>query len=379
MGPEQDLRSPGPLADVTVVDLSRMLPGAGAVRQLLDLGARVVKVEEPGVGDPLRLVPPLVDGVGVPFAALLRGVRSVELDLATERGARAVRRLARSADVLIESFRPGTLERWGLGRDELARINPALVVCSLPSWPSGGPCSSEVGHDLNFIARAGLLEQWNGDDLPPIQVADFTAGLLAATSIVAALLHRERTGRGSLLEQSLGAAVLPWVTLPWASAAAGGDHALGLLLGGAVPCYGLYTCGDGRRVAVGALEPKFWIRLVEMLGLPHLAGNALDTGEAVRREIREAFARYPARHWVDRAREAGLPLTEVTTLTGAMEDPCLRTAAGPGTVEFPGGTLLEFPGSWLGTVVSRARRVPALGEHTAEVLEEIGLGEAGRS
>ncbi len=376
MGAGSSRTGEGTLAGVTVVDLSRMLPGAVASRQLVDLGARVIKVEEPGTGDPLRVVPPLAGGVGVAFATLLRGVESVELDLATDRGAAAVRRLARGADVLLESFRPGTLERWGLGRGDLGRLNPGLVVCSLPSWPSGGSCRDEVGHDLNFIARAGLLANLEEPRVPPYQLADVTAGLLAATSILAALLARARTGRGAVLEQPLGTAALAWTALPRAAATAGGEDLMARLLGGHAPCYGLYRCGDGRSLAVGALEPKFWLGFVRMLGLPHLADAGLDTGEAgaaARREVLEALGANPAAHWAELARAEGLPVTVVATVEESVGDPCLQDELPPEEVELPDGSSLPLPGSWLAAAGRRALRAPSLGEHTKAVLREIGL------
>ena len=151
--------APGPLAGLVVLDASRMLPGAVLARVLLDLGARVVKVEAPG-GDPMRAVPPRVDGVGAGFRALLAGAESVALDLADPAGAEALRRLALGADVLVESFRPGTMETWGLGWAALAALNPRLVYGSLPAFAGG--CAGRVGHDLDLAARSGLLELLGG-------------------------------------------------------------------------------------------------------------------------------------------------------------------------------------------------------------------------
>jgi crotonobetainyl-CoA:carnitine CoA-transferase CaiB-like acyl-CoA transferase len=216
-----------------VVNIARMLPGAVLARQLLDLGARLIKVEEPGTGDPMRMVPPLVDGIGVGFATFLRGSESVTLDLRDReflRGSESVtldlrdredaerlRRLATHADVLVESFRPGILEGWNLGWDDLQPKNPRLVWCSLSSFGSASEVRDRVAHDLNLSAMAGVLDLVGGR-VPRLQLADITSGLLAASSILASLLARERDGQGRRLEQPLAAGPLPFAmarAFPW--------------------------------------------------------------------------------------------------------------------------------------------------------------------
>jgi len=366
-----------PLAGTLVLDLSRMLPGAVLVRQLVDLGARVIKVEDPLTGDVLRLVPPMAGEAGAGFAAFFRGVESVCLDPRRPGDAQSIRRLARRADVVIESFRPGVLERWGLGTETLREANPALIVCSLPGYDPEGPCAAEAGHDLNFVARSGLLRHLGAPDaVPVVQLADFTAGLLAANAVVAALLHRERTGEGTVLHVPLARAPLPWLTWALADHVADGDSIHRTLLGGGVPSYRLYTCAGGRRVALGALEPKLWTGFLAMLGLEHLAAAGLEPGEDGRsagRQVAEALAAHPAAHWIARARELGLPLTAVATLEEALADPCVT--AGRETVLCPGGGELEVPGPWLPvTPPAGPRRVPALGEHTGAVLREVAEG-----
>jgi crotonobetainyl-CoA:carnitine CoA-transferase CaiB-like acyl-CoA transferase len=144
-----------PLDGMVVVDVSRMLPGGVLARQLLDLGARLIKIEEPGTGDPMRMVPPIVDGIGIGFQTLLRGAESVCLDLTTDEGQRRLRRLASRADILVESFRPGTMAGWGLGYEALAEVNPQLVWCSLSSFGRGEPVRHRLAHDLNLIALTG--------------------------------------------------------------------------------------------------------------------------------------------------------------------------------------------------------------------------------
>ena len=167
-----------PLAGTLVLDLSRMLPGAVLARHLIDLGARLIKVEEPGTGDPMRMVPPQIEGIGVGFATFFRGAESVVLDLREAEDAKRVLRLATHADVLVESFRPGTLEKWGLGWDDLHAKNPRLVWCSLSSFGSNPEVHDLVAHDLNLSAMAGILDLVGGR-VPRLQLADITSGLLA--------------------------------------------------------------------------------------------------------------------------------------------------------------------------------------------------------
>lgn len=226
--------TPLPLKGVLVLDLSRMLPGAVLARQLLDLGGRLIKVEEPGTGDPMRMVPPQVGGIGVGFATFFRGAESITLDLRDPKDAERVRRLATHADVLIESFRPGTLESWGLGWDRLYAKNPRLVWCSLSSFGSAPEIRDRVAHDLNLSAMAGILDLVGGR-VPRLQLADITSGLLAGSAILAGLLGRERDGTGRRLEQPLAAGPLPFLTWSWAEQAVGGGGTLDTLLGGVCP------------------------------------------------------------------------------------------------------------------------------------------------
>ncbi|HSM50345.1 MAG TPA: CaiB/BaiF CoA-transferase family protein [Thermoanaerobaculia bacterium] len=365
---------PPTLSGMLVLDLSRLLPGAVLARQLADLGARVVKVEEPGVGDPLRLVPPQVEGVGIAFAALLAGVESVVLDLRRTTDAARLRRLVLEADVLVESFRPGTLESWGLGLDELTAANPRLVACSLPAWPGDGPRAARVAHDLNLTAETGALELLGGG-VPALQLADVGAGLLAATAVAAALLRRERTGRGARIVQPLACGVLPFLTWALAEAGLGRERVLATLLGGGVPCYRRYAAGDGRELTVAALEPKFWAALVEALELPELAGAGLafgPAGEGVVDAVQARLAAAPCDHWTELAAALGLPLAAVRTLEEAAADPALSAAGATAALPLPGGGATVTSGPWIPSLsLPSGRPAPRLGEHTDSILGEL--------
>ncbi len=362
------------LTGILVLDVSRLLPGGVLARQLLDLGARLIKIEEPGVGDPMRMVPPVVGGVGIGFAALLRGAESVCLDLTSDEGQEQLRRLVSRADVLVESFRPGTMRGWGLGYEALAKTNPRLVWCSLSSFGRGEAVRRRLAHDLNLIALSGALDAM-GPEQPRLQLADVGAGMLAASSVLAALLRRERTGKGGRVDQPLITGSLPFMTWRWAEAAAGREEVVDLLLGGACPCYRTYRCGGGDRIAVSALEPKFWLGFVAMLGVDDLGGAGFAMGEereAVVARVEEALATNGRNHWLGLGEERGLPVSAVHPVEAAASDPLFAEAGLTEQLPMPGDGVMTTIGPWM-PEIGRMPKSPApeLGEHTEEVLAEI--------
>ena len=368
--------APLPLEGVLVLDLSRMLPGAVLARQLIDLGARLIKVEEPGEGDPMRMVPPQLDGIGVGFAAFYRGAESITLDLREDEGAQCLRRLAASADVLVESFRPGTLEEWGLGYPELSAENPRLVWCSLSSFGSAPEVRDRVAHDLNLSAMAGVLDLVGGR-VPRLQLADISSGILASSAILAALLTRERTGCGMRLDQPLAAGPLPFLTWGWAELAAGGGGVLDTLLGGTCPCYRIYRCGDGKSLSLAALEPKFWAAFVDLIGAEGLAKAAFALGadgERAAAAVGKKLAEHPREHWLRLAVEHRLPVGPVHGFDEAPSDPAFEAAGLIEETPMPSGATLLGVGPLLpalGRTPDRA--APRLGEHTAAILAEFGI------
>ena len=271
-----------PLRGVLVVDFTRFLPGPFASRELLELGARVVRVEQPG-GDPMR------DTAPAWYAALAAGKETVVADL-KEDPAPALELLAQ-ADVVLESFRPGVASRLGIGPEHA----PATAVyCSITGFGTDGPHARRAGHDLNYLGWAGVLED-TAPGLPPVPVADFAAGALGAvTRILAALLEREKTGRGSHVVVSMahGAHRLGSYRL-------GGDPAPRFLTGG-LACYRIYATADGRWLTVAALEPHFWQGLVELLGRTDLAArHYAPPQEELAAELAAIFAARPLAEWLE--------------------------------------------------------------------------------
>jgi len=367
---------PLPLQGITVLDLSRMLPGAVLARQLLDLGARLIKVEEPGTGDPMRMVPPQVDGIGVGFATFFRGAESIILDLREADDAKRALRLATHADVLVESFRPGTLESWGLGWDDIRPKNPRLVWCSLSSFGSAPEICDRVGHDLNLSAMAGILDLVGGR-VPRLQLADITSGLLAGSAILAGLLARERDGEGRRLEQPLAAGPLPFLTWSWAEQAVGGGGVLDTLLGGVCPCYRVYRCGDGKSLSLAALEPKFWSAFVELIGADELEDSAFalaEDGSRTVAAVERALATRPRDRWLQFAEERGLPMGPVRGFDEAAADPTFVSAGLIEQSPMPDGTAVAGVGPWNPSLGKTPENpAPRLGEHTAAILAEFGI------
>jgi crotonobetainyl-CoA:carnitine CoA-transferase CaiB-like acyl-CoA transferase len=313
-----------PLAGLLVVDLTRYLPGPFASRELLRLGARVVRLEAPG-GDPLRDIAPAWD------ALLNGGKESVVCDLKAER--EFGRALCSRADVVLEGFRPGVADRLGL-----TGLPESVVYCALTGFGRG---SAQAGHDLNYMGYAGAL--WDtAPAMPPIQVADLAAGALAAVAeILAALVERERTGRGRRLEISMTHGAHRFAAHRLA-----GEPVPRLLTGGAA-CYRIYQTADGRHLTVAPLEPRFWRRLCELIGRADLIERQWDADqEAVAEELAEIFATRPLAAWLE--------LFEA-------EDVCVGPVA---TLEEGEAAFGSDP---------PVARAPTLGEHTEPWRHELGL------
>jgi crotonobetainyl-CoA:carnitine CoA-transferase CaiB-like acyl-CoA transferase len=361
-----------PLAGLLVADLSRHLPGPLAARLLCDLGARVVKIEEPTLGDPVRLAPPSAGGTGVLAGMLLAGVESLALDL-KRAGARSVlAALLERADVLLESFRPGTLGRLGLDPRELARRFPRLVVCSLSGFGQEGPEAGRAGHDLTYQAMAGTLAP--AGRAPAVPVADVAGAWSAATAILAALLERQRTGRGAWIDAALLDAAAHANLTAWAEES-GGRRAVGepLALSGALPCYGVYRTRDGALLAVAALERKFWRRFCAVARRPDLVPLQHSRRAAARRLVAAAVASRTRQEWSAALRDADVPAGPVLSAAEARAHPQARSRALLDAGEPPGSVRLAFPALFDGERPRAAGPVPALGEQTVPLLAELGF------
>jgi crotonobetainyl-CoA:carnitine CoA-transferase CaiB-like acyl-CoA transferase len=371
-----------PLDGIRVLDLSRLLPGPYATLVLADLGADVVKVEEPRRGDYLRSLPPFAGTHSGAFHALNRSKRSLALDLKAEGGAGVLLRLARSFDVLVESFRPGVLDRIGAGHGALRASIPRLVVCSITGYGQTGPYRELAGHDLNYAAIAGALGM-NGPEEAPlpfgVQAADLGGAWVAVAGILAALCRRASTGEGALVDVSITEAVLGMMTMQLGMAAARGSPLRRgqEVLSGAAACYRTYRTQDGRFVALSAIEPSFFARFCEAVGRPELAGRQHDDGgRGPVRELEALFATRTRDAWARLGREQDLCLTPVLEGDEPRHDPQLAARGVFGEVATPweGGAIPAFATPVrVDGASARWRPAPALGQHTDEVLAECGF------
>ncbi len=264
-----------PLADflrgIRVVDVSQFIPGPQAALHLCDLGAEVVKVEPPG-GEPMRTFPPLdPDGVSAPYKLMNRSKTVVELDLKSETGKRSFRELIAAADVLVESYRPGVLDRLGFDRKTLKRLNPGLVHVALTGFGQTGPYRTRAGHDINYMALAGGLAASGTEERPVAAyppTADHASALQAALAAVAALFHRRESGRGAFIDVSLAETVLAWQAIPITLAQRAGQepHRGAQVLNGGTARYHVYGTSDGKFITLGAVEQKFWAAFCRAVG-----------------------------------------------------------------------------------------------------------------
>ncbi|HEX8909311.1 MAG TPA: CaiB/BaiF CoA-transferase family protein [Anaeromyxobacteraceae bacterium] len=372
-----------PLAGVRVLDLSRLLPGPYATLVLADLGAEVVKLEDPCGGDYLRHLAPLGGAAPGAFLALNRNKRSLALDLKAAGGAAVLRRLVRSFDVLVESFRPGVLDRLGAGQAALRAENPRLVVCAVSGYGQDGPYRELAGHDINYCAIAGALALNGPPDAPlpfGVQPADVAGGAwVAVAGILAALHRRAATGEGGVVDVSMTDGVLGMLALPLGQAwARGAPLRRGEeLLSGAAACYRTYRTRDGRFVALGALEPKFFARFCAAVGRPELAERQLeDGGRGPVQELVALFASRTREEWARLGREQDLCLTPVLEGDEPRQDPQLRARGLFGEVDAPGEGR-RFPALATPVRVDGGRvpfrPAPELGADTEDVLARAGF------
>jgi crotonobetainyl-CoA:carnitine CoA-transferase CaiB-like acyl-CoA transferase len=375
----------GPLVGVRVLDLTRLLPGGYATLLMADLGADVIKVEEPGRGDYIRWTPPMVGAHSSGHLALNRNKRSMTLNLKSEEGRALFLRLAEGADVVVESFRPGVMDRLGAGYESLRARNPRLVYCAITGYGQDGPRSLVAGHDLNYVGYAGVLSM-TGEErpaIPGVQIGDLAGGGMAAViSILAALHRRAETGEGDFCDVSMTDGVISWLSIHAAAYVATGEPPRGgrAPLAGLYPCYRVYPAADGW-ITVGALEPQFWAALCDALERPDLTGDAYATGsrrDEVVSELDDLFSKKTRAEWMQHLEGLDVCVGPVNDLAEAMADPQAHARGMVTAAEVPGVgewtsvgnpiRLSRAPGD------ANARPAPSMGQHTEEVLSELGIG-----
>lgn len=379
------------LAGVKVLDLSRLLPGPFASMVLADLGAQVDKIEDAGPGDYMRHMPPQMAGTengegGVPaqssmFLTINRNKRSATLDLKKPEAREALLKMITSYDVLFEQFRPGVLDRLGLSHAKLLETNPRLVICALTGYGQDGPLAQRAGHDINYLARAGVLGfqgPANGAPQPPgFQLADIGGALWSVIGILAALAEREKTGKGkvvdiAMLDASMGFAAASFGMLAAGATPKGGDEALT----GGLAIYGTYATKDARAMSLGALEPKFWNAFAAAIGhTPDMSDFLVGPHQAALKEKLVAiFAAKTQAEWIAIAKTGDYCLEPVLAPNELQNDEQMKAR----------GLFFDLPSRWGNILMTRTpitpkdakhREPPLQGEHTREILREAGLGE----
>jgi alpha-methylacyl-CoA racemase len=380
-----------PLSDVRVLDLSRLLPGGFCSQLLADLGADVVKVEDTGMGDYVRWAPPYYgederQSLGTRsalFLSLNRNKRSIRLDLKSDGGREALLRLVRDFDVLLESYRPGVLDRLGVGYESTRQENPALVYCAITGYGQTGPNVQRAGHDMNYLGLIGLLGLTGEPDGRPIQsagqIADIGGGaLIAAVGILGALHEARRSGEGQLVDVSMADGALSWLAMVAGAYLCDGEvprRGDGQLTGRFV-CYLPYEAADGY-ITMGALEPQFWARFCAGVGRDDLVAKQFErNGSETWGEVAELFRSRTRAEWKAFNDEHDAMIEPVLDLDEALDSELVRARDMVVEWEQPG----LGPVRQLGMPVKLSRTpgtvhapAPALGEHTREVLADAGL------
>ncbi len=378
-----------PLEDLKVLDLTRLLPGGFCSLLLADFGADVLKVEDMGLGDYVRWATPKYTGAdpsasGAFFLALNRGKRSIRVDLKTDAGKEVLLRLASEHDVLLESFRPGVLDRLGVGYDVLREVNAGLVYCAITGYGQDGPYRDRSGHDMNYLGLVGVLGLTGEAGGAPVQaagqIADLGGGaLMAAFGIMAALRERDRSGEGQLVDVSMADGALSWLAMVAAAQLAGGPPARrgGVELAGSLLCYRPYRCRDGW-VTLGALEPKFWVAWCHGVAREDLIDYQFQPpGSEAHEEVERIFLEHTRDEWLEFATLNDCCLEPVLDLGEALDSELVRARDMVIELDQPGA---EAPVRLLGTPVKLSRTPaqparapgPGLGEHTLPVLEALG-------
>jgi alpha-methylacyl-CoA racemase len=370
------------LHGLRVLDLTRLLPGPYAGHLLAELGADVIKVEEPGLGDGARGAPPFAAGRSIGFEAINAGKRSIALNLKDSAGREAFLRLIDGADILLEGFRPGTLARLGLGYDTLRERNPRLIICAITGYGQQGPYRLRAGHDLNYMGYGGMLallaRPGAAPHAPGLQLADVAGGAMTAViGVLAALVARGGSGQGQVVDVAMldGSMALAPRDIAFEAQGAGETEPGTGRLSGALPCYNTFATADDRYVTLAALEPKFWQEFCQRVGRPDLEPHHYpqDDGEraATIAALTALFRTKTREEWVALLADTDSCVGPVNTLAEAQADPQVQ-ARGVLIAGHAGGRRVRSVPLLSGSPPPALDPAPALGEHTVAVLAEAG-------
>lgn len=377
-----------PLEGMRVLDLTRLLPGPYCTLLLGDMGADVLKVEDTVGGDYLRFNPPLASsGMSIHFHVLNRNKRSIALDLKRKEGRELLMELAGSwANVLVEQFRPGVMERLGLDYNTVREANPRIVYCSITGYGQDGPYRDVAGHDINYLGYAGVLGCTGAAGGPPmlsgVQIADLGGGgMFGALSILMAYTHMLTTGEGQHVDVSMMDGSLSWLTINTGEVLTGGPPPPrgSQLLWGATPCYNIYEAADGY-MAVGAIEGKFWKRLCEVLGRPEYADVqfSYEKFDEMYDWLRSEFPKKTRAEWMELFGSEDACVTPILDLDEVAENPhVVHREMMPEVEDDKLGTMrtLGIPFKFSKTPGRIRASAPSPGEHTDDVLKMLGCSD----
>ncbi|HLZ96573.1 MAG TPA: CaiB/BaiF CoA-transferase family protein [Steroidobacteraceae bacterium] len=380
-------RPPRPLDGITVVAIEHAIAAPYCTRQLADLGARVIKVERPGTGDFARQYDSRVNGLASHFVWTNRSKESIALDVKNAEARAILGELVARADVLVQNLAPGAADRLGLGYEALKQAHPRLIVCDISGYGNSGPYVGKKAYDLLIQSESGFLSVTGTGEQPckaGISIADISAGMYAYSSILSALLQRERTGRGAHIDVSLFETSVEWMGFPLYYAYQGAPPPPRTAAAHAtIYPYGPFTAGDGRQVMLGLQNEREWVIFCEqVLRTPQLArqeefsSNALRVASRGRLEsiIIEAFSRLDAAEVVARLDAAGIANARINTVADVWAHPQLAARRRWSEVDTPTGRVPALkPPAMLDGIEARMDKVPALGEHTADILRELGV------
>lgn len=376
----------GPLEGVTVIDFTRLLPGPLATMMLADMGADVIKVEDPDSPDYIRSFEPMIEGTSAFYYALNRNKRSLAINFLSASGKEIIIDLVKKADVFIEQYRPGVMKKFGLDYDSLKKINPRIIYISITGYGQHSSMSQAAGHDLNYISIAGMLSvtgDANGDPvIPGFQLADIAGGsYMAVNAVTAALYKREKTQTGEYLDVAMTDSVLPFMALPFAeNQATGAKHPRGKFqLAGGQANYNIYKCADGKFIALGSLEPKFWNAVCKRLGKQEWQEKIIggvEIQEGIQKELQQIFTTKTRAEWITFFAADDVCLTPINEIDELTTNKYLRERT----------LFIDFDlnGKTFSTIASPVKHesmnddhwlAPALGEDTYTILRESGLDD----
>ncbi|MFH2012753.1 MAG: CaiB/BaiF CoA-transferase family protein [Pseudomonadota bacterium] len=372
------------LEGIRILDLSRLLPFNYCTLMLADLGAEVLKIEEPKIGDYMRWMPPKLKKESAMFLMANRNKKSMTLNLREEKGKEILRQLVKEYDVLFESFRPGVMKRLGLGYDDLKKINPRLVFCSSSGYGQDGPYQNRPGHDINYISVAGILSatgrHTGAPVIPGIPVADMSIGIFSAFSILAGIIARDRTGKGQYIDVSMTDCMVSYNMVNIANLIAKqmSHHSEAMDIEGDAPCYNVFKTKDSKFVSLGNIEDKFWLNFLQLIDREDLKKYQYAAGEEQKRvmnELQKIFISKTREEWIGLFEGKDICYSPVNDVEDMMADPHVKHREMILEMEHPVEgkvTTIGFPFKFSETPGSMKTPTPALGQHTEGIIKGLG-------